>query len=57
MQSVYPLLDVLEGLLPPVEDDPELLDAEESESLAGRLGGGELRTACISTANSGCRSR
>lgn len=41
---------MLEGLeLPPEEEDPpELEDAEESElPLAGRLGGGELRAACM----------
>ncbi len=43
------MLEGLELLLSPEEaESPELDDAEESElSLAGLLGGGEARTACM----------
>ena len=43
------MLEGLELLLSPEEEEsPELDDAEESDSsLAGLLGGGEMRTACM----------
>lgn len=50
--DAHPLLGVLEGLelllSPEEEESPELDDVEESESsLAGLLGGGEVRAACM----------
>ena len=52
LPDAHPLLDVLEGLelllSSEEEESPELDDAEESESsLAGLLGGGEMRAACM----------